>query len=174
MDVGPLVGFCRVKAVPLQFRTREGGPTMTSHHSAADKSAAGVGPGETVEVRLFHTVEPTPCRIVDSRRSRNGEELWFSQFKDRILAVRACQDCPFIGRCGFNAVAAREEYGVWGGLSLPGDKSSPELLEAAYRYLLTQFERRRSVELPNLPTPALPSPSVRRRRHNADRKPSAA
>ncbi|SBS78784.1 Transcription factor WhiB (fragment) [uncultured Mycobacterium sp.] len=57
---------------------------------------------------------------------------------------------------------------------MPGDKSSPELLEAAYRYLLTQFERRRSVELPNLPTPALPSPSVRRRRHNADRKPSAA
>jgi WhiB family redox-sensing transcriptional regulator len=136
--------------------------------------ARSVGRGSRIEVRLYRTSEPTPCQAVDPRRTRNGQELWFSQFKDRIFAIRACQGCPFIGRCGYNAVAAREEYGVWGGLSLPGDKSDPELLGAAYDYLLAQFERRRSVELPGLPAPAMPSSAVRRRRTSADVHNSAA
>ncbi|ULN44859.1 WhiB family transcriptional regulator (plasmid) [Mycolicibacterium crocinum] len=147
---------------------------MSSPVTAADESAKPVGPDTTIEVRLFHTSETTPCQAVDPNRVRNGQELWFSQFKDRVLAVRACQDCPFVGRCGYNAVAAREEYGVWGGLSLPGDKSSPDLLEAAYRYLLAQFEQRRGVELPGLPAPAMPPTSVRRRRHRGDHRARAA
>lgn len=126
--------------------------------------ARGVDRHSQREVRTYSTEQVTPCRTVDPNRTRNGQELWFSQFKDRVIAVRACQDCPFIGRCGYNAVASREEFGVWGGLSLPGDKGNPEMLEAAYEYLLAQFERRREVELPNLPAPAMPSPSVRRRR----------
>lgn len=130
--------------------------------------ARGVDRDSQIETRLYHTSEPTPCRDVDRRRARNGQELWFSQFKDRVFAVRACQQCPFIGRCGYNAVAAREEYGVWGGLSLPGDKSNPELLEAAYQYLLAQFARRHDIELPGLPAPAMPSSSVRRRRLSSD------
>lgn len=130
--------------------------------------ARGVDRHSQREVRTYCTELMTPCRTVDPNRARNGPELWFSQFKDRILAVRACQDCPFIGRCGYNAVASREEFGVWGGLSLPGDKGNPEMLEAAYDYLLAQFERRRSVELPNLPAPVMPTSSVRRRRASAD------
>src|SRR4051794_18601 len=130
--------------------------------------ARGVDRHSQIEVRTYNTEQVTPCRTVDPNRARNGQELWFSQFKDRIVAVRACQDCPFIGRCGYNAVAGREEFGVWGGLSLPGDKGNPELLESAYQYLLAQFERRRSIELPDLPAPAMPSSSVRRRRASAD------
>lgn len=145
--------------------------TATEHASSGARS---VDRGSHIEVRHYHTSAPTPCQIADPNRGRNGQALWFSQFKDRIFAVRACQDCPFIGRCGYNAVAAREEYGVWGGLSLPGDKSNPELLEAAYQYLLAQFERRRSLELPGLPAPAMPSPAVRRRRASADVHTSAA
>ncbi|EHB46432.1 WhiB family transcriptional regulator [Mycolicibacterium vinylchloridicum] len=148
-----------------------------SSQTATDHTASGarsVDRGSRMPVRLYHTSEPTPCQTVDPNRTRNGQELWFSQFKDRVLAVRDCQGCPFIGRCGYNAVAAREEYGVWGGVSLPGDKSDPELLGAAYEYLLAQFERRRSVELPGLPAPAMPSSAVRRRRASADVHSSAA
>jgi len=130
--------------------------------------ARGVDRHSQIEVRTYNTEQVTPCRTVDPNRARNGQELWFSQFKDRIVAVRACQDCPFIGRCGYNAVAGREEFGVWGGLSLPGDKGNPELLESAYEYLLAQFESRRSIELPDLPAPAMPSSSVRRRRASTD------
>lgn len=140
----------------------------------ASPVARSVDRGSQVGVRLYHTSEPTPCRTVDPNRARNGQELWFSQFKDRVLAVRACQDCPFIGRCGYNAVAAGEEYGVWGGISLPGDKSDREHLGAAYDYLLAQFERRRQIELPGLPAPAMPSSSVRRRRASGDVHTSAA
>jgi WhiB family transcriptional regulator, redox-sensing transcriptional regulator len=152
------------------LETEEGDPDMNAQ-TATDQTSSGaraVDRDSHIEVRLYHTSEPTPCQTVDPNRARNGQDLWFSQFKDRIFAVRACQDCPFIGRCGYNAVAAREEYGVWGGLSLPGDKSNPELLKAAYQYLLAQFGRRRSIELPDLPAPAMPSSAVRRRRASAD------
>lgn len=148
-----------------------------SNQTAIEQASSGarsVRRGSPVEVRLFHTNEPTPCQSVDARRTRNGQELWFSQFKDRVFAIRACQGCPFIGRCGYNAVAAREEYGVWGGLSLPGDKADPELLSAAYDYLLAQFERRRSVELPGLPAPVMPASAARRRRTSTDVHSSAA
>ena len=149
---------------------------MKTHTDAGQTAsgARGVDRDSKIEARLYNTSEPTPCRDVDPNRARNGQELWFSQFKDRVFAVRACQQCPFIGRCGYNAVVGREEYGVWGGLSLPGDKSNPEQLEAAYDYLLAQFERRRAIELPGLPAPAMPSSSVRRRRLGSDVHTSAA
>jgi WhiB family redox-sensing transcriptional regulator len=142
----------------------EDSPKMSQ--TAVSSGARSVG--RSSGVRLYHTSEPTPCQTVDPKRTRNGRELWFSPFKDRILAVRACQECPFIGRCGYNAVAAREEFGVWGGLSLPGEKTDLQQLEAAYEYLLAQFERRRHIELPGLPAPAMPSTAVRRRRASAD------
>lgn len=135
-------------------------------HNATVHAASGprgIDHGSRVEVRTYRTSETTPCQKVDPNRTRNGADLWFSQFKDRVMAVRGCQECPFIGRCGFNAVARREEYGVWGGLSLPGDKSGLQHLEAAYDFLLAQFEARRHIELPGLPAPAMPSASIRRR-----------
>jgi WhiB family redox-sensing transcriptional regulator len=121
---------------------------------------------QAIEVRLYKTEAVTPCQTIDPRRARNGQDLWFSPFKDKIHAVRACQPCPFIGRCGYNAVAGRETHGVWGGIALPGIHSRVEDLESAYELLLAQFERRRSIELPNLPAPPSPSTSVRRRRHS--------
>jgi WhiB family transcriptional regulator, redox-sensing transcriptional regulator len=106
--------------------------------------------------RLYRTDEPTPCSD-----SLGHGDLWFSPFKDRIHAVRACQSCPFIGRCGYNAVAVRATHGVWGGITLPG--GSPERLEPIYRQLLQQFEQRRSFELGDLVVPVRPSADPRRR-----------
>jgi WhiB family transcriptional regulator, redox-sensing transcriptional regulator len=106
--------------------------------------------------RLYRTDEPTACSD-----SLGYGDLWFSPFKDRIHAVRACQSCPFIGRCGYNAVAVRATHGVWGGVALPGDY--PDLLTPLYRQLLEQFEHRRSVELGAMSAPVRPSVEARRR-----------
>ncbi|WP_042387409.1 WhiB family transcriptional regulator [Streptacidiphilus melanogenes] len=39
-------------------------------------------------------------------------------FEDRERAAkRVCAECPVIARCRAYALAAREPYGVWGGLS---------------------------------------------------------
>ena len=106
--------------------------------------------------RVYRTDLLTPCAEGLSRG-----DLWFSPFRDRVHAIRACHTCPFRGRCGYNAVAVRATYGVWGGVALPGDY--PDRLEAVYRQLLEQFERRRPVELPNLPAPPMPDANQRRR-----------
>jgi WhiB family transcriptional regulator, redox-sensing transcriptional regulator len=124
------------------------------------EQGARLGPSDfqhllTMGGRLFETDAATPCRV-----HRDGD-LWFSPFRDRERAARMCQRCPFVGRCGFNAVVSRATHGVWGGEVLPGDK--PGELEPIYSRLLAQFERRRRVELGHAPTPALPSASPRRR-----------
>jgi hypothetical protein len=62
----------------------------------------------TVEGRLFETEEDTPCRV------STAGDLWFSPFRDRERAARLCWQCPFQGRCGYNAVASRATHGVWG------------------------------------------------------------
>jgi WhiB family redox-sensing transcriptional regulator len=126
---------------------------------------------QEIEVRIFHTDAATPCRTVDPRRARNGLDLWFSPFKDKVFAVRACQSCPFLGRCGYNAVAGRETHGVWGGIALPGGKGKLEDLQASYERLLRQFERRRPVELPGF-TGAVPMPSTEVRRRNTGDSPT--
>lgn len=110
----------------------------------------------TIEGRLFETEAATPCRV------NTDGDLWFSPFRDRIQAARQCQGCPFVGRCGYNAVISRATHGVWGGEVLPGDK--PAELEPIYARLLAQFEERRAVELGDGPAPALPGHGPRRRR----------
>lgn len=114
----------------------------------------------TIEGRLFETEEDTPCRV------STAGDLWFSPFRDRERAARQCQRCPFVGRCGYNAVAARATHGVWGGEILPGDK--PAELEPIYARLLAQFEQRRPVELGYAPAPPVPDYRMRRRRRSAD------
>ena len=84
---------------------------MTSNHSP--RLGATDLPFE-VQGRLFETDAATPCRVMDS-------ELWFSPFRDRERAAKHCMACPFLGRCGYNAVASRATHGVWGGQVLPGD-----------------------------------------------------
>jgi Transcription factor WhiB len=63
----------------------------------------------TIDGRLFETEAATPCRV------NTDGDLWFSPFRDRIRAARQCQGCPFVGRCGYNAVVSRATHGVWGG-----------------------------------------------------------
>ena len=110
----------------------------------------------TVRGRLFETDVPTPCRV-----NKDGD-LWFSPFRDRERAARQCMSCPFLGRCGYNAVASRATHGVWAGEILPGDR--PAELQPIYARLLTQFEQRRETELGHAPPPELPDHTRRRRR----------
>ena len=114
----------------------------------------------SVNGRLFETDEDTPCRV------STAGDLWFSPFRDRERAARQCLQCPFLGRCGYNAVASRATHGVWGGEILPGDK--PAELEPIYARLLAQFEERRLAELGDAPAPPVPDHTVRRRRRNGE------
>jgi WhiB family redox-sensing transcriptional regulator len=113
------------------------------------------------QARLFETEAATPCRV----GSDADKDLWFSPFRDRERAARRCLDCPFLGRCGYNAVATRATHGVWGGEVFPGDFA--EDLEPIYTRLLEQFERRRDIELGDTPAPALPDITAIRRRRRA-------
>lgn len=110
--------------------------------------------------RLFTTEAKLPCHFIAP-----DDDLWFSPFRDRERAARQCKSCPFLGRCGYNAVASRATHGVWGGEVLPGDK--PAELEPIYARLLAQYERRRGAELGGAPTPPLPVQSPRRRQRRS-------
>src|SRR5262249_12914872 len=70
--------------------------------------AARLGPSDlahllTVGGRLFLTEASTPCKEGDGDR----KDLWFSPHRDREQAARRCLACPFLGRCGYNAVISR-------------------------------------------------------------------
>lgn len=111
--------------------------------------------------RLFETDVQTPCRTDDPTQ----RELWFSPFRDRERAAHRCLDCPFVGRCGYNAVASRATHGVWGGEVLPGDYTD-ELLPI-YERLLDRFAARLSAELGDAPAPPMPDLAAIRRRRRA-------
>ncbi|MBN3459683.1 WhiB family transcriptional regulator [Mycobacterium sp. DSM 3803] len=132
--------------------------TDNSLPAAARLSAlAGNLPGSPV-TRLFQTDEPRPCAVPGP----DVDALWFSEYRKRMgHAAKLCQRCPFIGRCGFNAVASRATHGVWGGVVFPGDHTYK--LEEIYKQLLDQFERRRPIELGHAPKPAMPEPAAYRR-----------
>jgi WhiB family transcriptional regulator, redox-sensing transcriptional regulator len=142
---------------------------MTSTQYSSGRQSSGLDRTVAIEGRPFETEAITPCR-----QSRPGpdNDLWFSPFRDKVRAVRACKRCPFIGRCGYNAVVARAQYGVWGGISLPGSDATPDNLEDAYTYLVVQFERRRPIELGELTVP-LPSTDARRRRSSTPERDAA-
>jgi WhiB family transcriptional regulator, redox-sensing transcriptional regulator len=133
---------------------------MTSTQYSSGRQSSSLDRISTIEGRPFETEDITPCR---QTKPGPDDDLWFSPFRDKIRAIRACKGCPFIGRCGYNAVVNRATYGVWGGVALPGSDSTPDNLEDAYTFLLAQFERRRRIELGELSVP-VPSPSFRRRR----------
>ena len=105
--------------------------------------------------RLYHSDRPRPCD--------RDPELFFNPRTTR-RAIARCQDCHFLGRCGYNAVVIGTTHGVWGGVMLPGNY--PNKLRRTYERLLNQFEQRRVIELPNQThSRAAPStrPGVRRR-----------
>lgn len=99
------------------------------------------------EVRLFHTSHELPCS--------EDPELFFDPRK-KHRAITRCADCPFRGRCGYNAVATGATHGIWGGVILPGDY--PQLLKPVYARLAEQFEQRRLAELGDVPVAPLPGP----------------
>jgi WhiB family transcriptional regulator, redox-sensing transcriptional regulator len=101
------------------------------------------------DVRLFHTSHDLPCH--------EDPELFFNPHKKQI-AISRCGDCPFRGRCGYNAVATGATHGIWGGVILPGDY--PSKLAPIYARLAAQFEQRRRVELGDIPVAPLPLPDV--------------
>jgi WhiB family redox-sensing transcriptional regulator len=97
------------------------------------------------EVRLFHTKRHLACH--------EDPDLFFNARKRR-QAISKCDDCPFRGRCGYNAVAMGATHGIWGGVILPGDY--PRQLKPVYARLADQFEQRRRVELGDSPVAPLP------------------
>jgi WhiB family redox-sensing transcriptional regulator len=96
-------------------------------------------------VRLFHTSHPLPCHT--------DPELFFNPHK-KHTAITQCADCPFRGRCSYNAVAVGATHGIWGGVILPGDY--PQQLQPVYARLAAQFEQRRHTELGDIPVAPLP------------------
>jgi WhiB family transcriptional regulator, redox-sensing transcriptional regulator len=101
------------------------------------------------DVRLFHTSRELACQ--------KDPELFFNPRK-RHTAVKKCADCPFRGRCGYNAVAMGATHGIWGGVILPGDY--PQQLKSVYARLAERFEQRRYIELGDTPVAALPACGV--------------
>lgn len=99
------------------------------------------------EVRLFHTDQDLACR--------EEPELFFNPNR-RSRAGARCAECPFRGRCSYNAVASGASYGVWGGILLPGHY--PPQLAPVYARLIEQFEARRGEEIGDVAVAALPDP----------------
>jgi len=97
------------------------------------------------DVRLFNTNQTLPCQ--------QDPELFFNA-RRRHRAIKRCADCPFLGRCGYNAVATGATHGVWGGVILPGDY--PQELKPLYAFLAAQFEQRRHAEIGDVQVAPLP------------------
>lgn len=99
------------------------------------------------EVRLFHTEQDLPCR--------EDPELFFNPNR-KARAISRCKECPFRGRCGYNAVATGATHGIWGGVILPG--LYPPQLRIIYARLSEQFEQRRHSEIGDVAVAPLPDP----------------
>ena len=163
-DFSATVPLITAKSAKNGGSVGKGLTTMTNTTTGTHNARLGAGELQRllqVDGRLFETTATTPCRI----NYGAGHDLWFSRFRDRERAAKQCMDCPFLGRCGYNAVASRATHGVWGGQVLPGD--FPGLLEPIYEQLLEQFENRRATELGDAPAPALPGVDARRRQRAA-------
>lgn len=76
------------------------------------------------------------------------------QPRTKHRAIKRCNDCPFRGRCGYNAVATGATHGIWGGVILPG--AQPKALKPVYARLAAQFEQRRRTELGDIRVAPLP------------------
>ena len=112
------------------------------------------------QVRLFHTSSDLACF--------EDPDLFFDPRQKR-RAIAQCADCPFRGRCSYNAVAVGATHGIWGGVILPGDY--PALLKPIYARLAEQFEQRRIAELGDVAVASLPEADLNERR---DDEPSFA
>lgn len=107
------------------------------------------------DVRLFYTNQDLACR--------QDPELFFDA-RRRHRAIKRCAECPFLGRCGYNAVATGATHGVWGGVILPGDY--PQELKPIYALLAAQFEQRRQAEIGDAPVAPLPQPTDHTETHD--------
>ncbi len=104
---------------------------------------------------LFRPPTPPPCS--ESELWVRDPDAWFHDGRYsrtiREAAIEVCADCPFRGRCAFNAVASGATHGVWAGIELPGDR--PKKLAAYYALLLAKFEERRAEEIGEQPVTKL-------------------
>ncbi|WP_101953371.1 WhiB family transcriptional regulator [Mycobacterium intracellulare] len=116
---------------------------------SADNPTTGARPFTSfqmrADVRLFQTSQHLACQ--------EDPELFFNP-RTKHRAIKRCNDCPFRGRCGYNAVATGATHGIWGGVILPG--AQPKALRPVYARLAAQFEQRRRTELGDIRVAPLP------------------
>lgn len=116
---------------------------------SADNPTTGARPFTSfqmrADVRLFQTSQHLACQ--------EDPELFFNP-RTKHRAIKRCNDCPFRGRCGYNAVATGATHGIWGGVILPG--AQPKALKPVYARLAAQFEQRRRTELGDIRVAPLP------------------
>tara|TARA_R100001460_G_scaffold2077_6_gene7091 strand:- start:62 stop:367 length:306 start_codon:yes stop_codon:yes gene_type:complete len=66
--------------------------------------------------RALNAVGQTPCQANPEAYFPEKEQA-ISEYENRQMAYRLCQDCPVILECLNYAVEANEKYGIWGGLT---------------------------------------------------------
>lgn len=115
-------------------------PTGTRAHARSSVSFQ-----MRANVRLFQTSQALACQ--------EDPEMFFNP-RAQHRAIKRCNECPFRGRCGYNAVATGATHGIWGGVILPG--AFPQELQPIYARLAAQFEQRRQAELGDLHVAPLP------------------
>ena len=79
---------------------------------------------------------PAPLLVDTSRALCAGHpdpDLWFPGDKDRDsrkLAIAICHECPIRTECAEQAIAAREQHGIFGGI---GQKERERIIRKARR-----------------------------------------
>jgi WhiB family redox-sensing transcriptional regulator len=122
-------------------RTKSG----DSERSGAEVSEARVWPATIGEFWSWHM--DAACRRMDTTLFFSPEgERGARRARREVAAKRICGSCRVVEVCAAYAIANREPYGTWGGLSETDRRAllrevDPRLAEARYRTALTAWER---------------------------------
>jgi WhiB family transcriptional regulator, redox-sensing transcriptional regulator len=94
------------------------------------------------------------CRSVDTTLFYSPEgERGPRKTRRELAAKQVCADCPVLEVCSTYAIAMREPYGTWGGLSETDRRElvrriDPRLAQLRYRTALAAWERDRAWSRP--------------------------
>jgi WhiB family transcriptional regulator, redox-sensing transcriptional regulator len=130
--------------------TKERGSTG---RSGVEVSEAQVWPATIGEFWSWHM--DAACRRMDTTLfySPDGER-GPRRTRREVAAKRVCGSCKVVEVCAAYAIATREPYGTWGGLSETDRRAllrgvDPRLAEARYRSALAAWEQRTAWSRPS-------------------------